>query len=118
MQNKIEIILKDITTLNVDAICKDDMLIKGYDPENIVFGNTLTEDGHGGKNYRLLISNPPFGVQWKNEEKFIKNEFETLGFNGRFGAGVPRVSNRSMLFLLNMISKIYNDENGSRIAII
>lgn len=100
------------------AICKADMLIKGQDPENIVFGNTLTEDGHGGKNYRLLISNPPFGVQWKNEEKFVKNEFETLGFNGRFGAGVPRVSDGSMLFLLNMISKMYNDENGSRIAII
>lgn len=100
------------------AICKADMLIKGQDPENIVFGNTLTGDGHCGKNYRLLISNPPFGVQWKNEEKFVKNEFETLGFNGRFGAGVPRISDGSMLFLLNMISKMYNDENGSRIAII
>ncbi|MGL4980530.1 MAG: type I restriction-modification system subunit M, partial [Fusobacteriaceae bacterium] len=100
------------------AICKADMLIKGQDPENIVFGNSLTEDGHSGKKYRLLISNPPFGVQWKNEEKIIKNESETLGFNGRFGAGTPRVSDGSMLFLLNMLDKMYDDEHGSRVAII
>lgn len=100
------------------AICKSDMLIKGQNSDNIVFGNSLTEDGHKGKSYRYLISNPPFGVQWKNEESFVKNESESSGFNGRFGAGTPRVSDGSLLFLLNMIDKMKKDEKGSRIAII
>ncbi|MFN4150646.1 MAG: N-6 DNA methylase, partial [Candidatus Sericytochromatia bacterium] len=100
------------------AICKSDMLIKGQNSDNIVFGNSLTEDGHKGKTYRYLISNPPFGVQWKNEENFVKQEHETAGFNGRFGAGTPRVSDGSLLFLLNMIDKMKKDEKGSRISII
>ncbi len=100
------------------AICKSDMLIKGQNPENIVLGNTLDNDGHKGKQYRYLISNPPFGVQWKKEESKVKDEHEKQGFNGRFGAGTPRVSDGSLLFLQNMISKMYKDEEGSRIAII
>lgn len=100
------------------AICKADMLIKGQDTNNIVFGNTLTDDGHKGKHYRYLISNPPFGVQWKKEQSYVTTEHTTYGFVGRFGAGVPRVSDGSLLFLQNMISKMVDDENGSRIAII
>lgn len=100
------------------AICKADMLIKGQDTNNIVFGNTLTDDGHKGKYYRYLISNPPFGVQWKKEQSYVTTEHTTYGFAGRFGAGVPRVSDGSLLFLQNMISKMVDDENGSRIAII
>lgn len=100
------------------AICKSDMLIKGQNPENIVLGNTLDNDGHSGRQYRYLISNPPFGVQWKKEEAKVKEEHEKLGFNGRFGAGTPRVSDGSLLFLQNMISKMYKDEEGSRVAII
>ena len=94
------------------------MLIKGQNPENIVLGNTLDNDGHKGKQYRYLISNPPFGVQWKNEEPKVIEEHEKLGFNGRFGAGTPRVSDGSLLFLQNMISKMHKDEEGSRVAII
>lgn len=100
------------------AICKADMLIKGQDTNNIVFGNTLTDDGHKNKHYRYLISNPPFGVQWKKEQDFVTKEHSTFGFNGRFGAGVPRVSDGSLLFLQNMINKMVDDESGSRIAII
>ena len=100
------------------AICKSDMLIKGQNPENIVLGNTLDNDGHSGKQYRYLISNPPFGVQWKKEESKVKDEHSKLGFNGRFGAGTPRISDGSLLFLQNMINKMYKDEEGSRIAII
>ena len=100
------------------AICKADMLIKGQDTNNIVFGNTLTDDGHKGKHYRYLISNPPFGVQWKKEQSYVTTEHTTYGFAGRFGAGVPRVSDGSLLFLQNMISKMVDDESGSRIAII
>jgi len=100
------------------AICKADMLIKGQDTNNIVFGNTLTDDGHKGKHYRYLISNPPFGVQWKKEQSYVTSENVTYGFSGRFGAGVPRVSDGSLLFLQNMISKMVDDESGSRIAII
>jgi type I restriction enzyme M protein len=100
------------------AICKADMLIKGQDTNNIVFGNTLTDDGHKNKHYRYLISNPPFGVQWKKEQSYVIREHLTYGFEGRFGAGVPRVSDGSLLFLQNMISKMVDDENGSRIAII
>lgn len=100
------------------AICKADMLIKGQDTNNIIFGNTLTDDGHKGKHYRYLISNPPFGVQWKKEQSYVTTEHTTYGFAGRFGAGVPRVSDGSLLFLQNMISKMVDDESGSRIAII
>lgn len=99
------------------AICQADMLMKGQNPDNIRLGNTLTQDRFSGEKIRFLISNPPFGVTWKDEEKKVKEEAD-LGFDGRFGAGTPRVSDGSLLFIQNMISKMYNDEEGSRIAII
>ncbi|MFD3156744.1 N-6 DNA methylase [Haloimpatiens sp. FM7330] len=99
------------------AICQADMLMKGQNPDNIRLGNTLTEDRFSGEHMRFLISNPPFGVTWKDEEKRVKEEAD-LGFDSRFGAGTPRVSDGSLLFLQNMISKMYQDEEGSRIAII
>ncbi|MPM02563.1 hypothetical protein SDC9_48812 [bioreactor metagenome] len=99
------------------AICQADMLMKGQNPDNIRLGNTLTEDRFSGEHMRFLISNPPFGVTWKDEEKQVKEE-ANLGFDGRFGAGTPRVSDGSLLFLENMISKMYEDDEGSRIAII
>lgn len=100
------------------AICKSDMLVTGHDPEQIAFGNTLTHDAHKGKRFHYILSNPPYGVDWKKYEEPIKAEHETLGFDGRFGAGVPRVSDGQSLFLQHMISKMRDDEVGSRIGIV
>ena len=100
------------------AICKADMLIKGQDDSNIVRGNSFTQDGHKDKKFRYMLSNPPFGVEWKKERDFILKEHETLGFDGRFGAGLPRVSDGALLFLQHMISKMKKDEKGSRIVIV
>lgn len=100
------------------AICKADMLIKGQAADNIILGDSLTQDGHRGKKFRYMLTNPPFGVDWKKQRKFIKEEAETQGFDGRFGAGTPRVSDGSLLFLQHLISKMRDDEKGSRIAII
>ena len=88
------------------AICKADMLIKGQDVANIVAGNTLSDDGHPHKKFDYMLSNPPFGVEWKKVEKDIRKEHEQQGFNGRFGAGLPRVSDGSLLFLMHLISKM------------
>jgi type I restriction enzyme M protein len=101
------------------AICKADMLIKGQDVANIAIGNTLSEDGHAHKKFDYMLSNPPFGVEWKKVEKEIRKEHEQMGFNGRFGAGLPRVSDGSMLFLLHLISKMRPaSEGGSRFGIV
>src|ERR1700722_20165077 len=88
------------------AICKADMLIKGQPIENIIFGNTLSADGLPGKHFDYMLSNPPFGVEWKKIEKEVRKEAEEHGFNGRFGPGLPRVSDGSLLFLLHLISKM------------
>ncbi|WP_005035468.1 type I restriction-modification system subunit M [Holophaga foetida] len=88
------------------AICKADMLIKGQDIGQIIRGNTLSEDGHPGKVFDYMLSNPPFGVEWKKIEKEVRKEAEQLGFNGRFGPGLPRVSDGSLLFLLHLVSKM------------
>lgn len=88
------------------AICKADMLIKGQDVANIVAGNTLSDDGHAGRKFDYMLSNPPFGVEWKKVEKAVRKEHEDKGFDGRFGPGLPRVSDGSMLFLLHLISKM------------
>jgi len=88
------------------AICKADMLIKGQAVENIVFGNTLSDDGHAHQKFDYMLSNPPFGVEWKKVEKEVRKEYETQGFNGRFGPGLPRISDGSLLFLLHLISKM------------
>jgi len=101
------------------AICKADMLIKGQDVVNIVAGNTLSEDGHPFKTFDYMLSNPPFGVEWKKVEKEIRKEHEQQGFNGRFGPGLPRVSDGSLLFLLHLISKMRPaKDGGSRFGIV
>ena len=101
------------------AICKADMLIKGQDIANIIFGNTLSNDGLLGKLFDYMLSNPPFGVEWKKIEKEIRQEFEQQGFNGRFGPGLPRVSDGSLLFLLHLISKMRPaKDGGSRFGIV
>lgn len=101
------------------AICKADMLIKGQDVANIVFGNTFSDDGHILKKFDYMLSNPPFGVEWKKVEKEIRNEHEKQGFNGRFGPGLPRVSDGSLLFLLHLISKMRpTKDGGSRFGIV
>lgn len=101
------------------AICKADMLIKGQDIANIVFGNTLSADGLLGKFFDYMLSNPPFGVEWKKIEAVIRKEFEEQGFNGRFGPGLPRVSDGSLLFLLHLISKMRPaKDGGSRFGIV
>ena len=101
------------------AICKADMLIKGQDVANIAFGNTLSDDGHGHKKFDYMLSNPPFGVEWKKVEKEVRKEHESQGYNGRFGPGLPRVSDGSMLFLLHLLSKMRPaTEGGSRFGIV
>lgn len=101
------------------AICKADMLIKGQDVANIIPGNTLSEDGHPHTKFDYMLSNPPFGVEWKKVEKEIRKEYETQGFNGRFGPGLPRVSDGSMLFLLHLVSKMRPaKDGGSRFGIV
>jgi type I restriction enzyme M protein len=101
------------------AICKADMLIKGQDVGNIVAGNTLSSDGHGGRRFDYMLSNPPFGVDWKNVEKVVRGEHEQQGFAGRFGPGLPRVSDGSLLFLLHLLAKMRPVvEGGSRIGIV
>jgi type I restriction enzyme M protein len=100
------------------AICKSDMLVTGHDPEQIAFGNTLTQDAHKVKKFHYILSNPPYGVDWKKYQDPIKEEAETLGFDGRFGAGTPRISDGQLLFLQHMISKMRDDEAGSRIGIV
>ena len=101
------------------AICKADMLIKGQDITNIIHGNTLSEDGLSGKQFDYMLSNPPFGVEWKKIQKAIEKEHEEKGFAGRFGPGLPRVSDGSLLFLLHLISKMRpTKDGGSRFGIV
>ncbi|MGJ4733672.1 type I restriction-modification system subunit M [Leptospira levettii] len=101
------------------AICKADMLIKGQDVKNIKLGNTLSDDQHPESKFDYLLSNPPFGVEWKKVEKEVSDEHKKKGFSGRFGAGLPRVSDGSLLFLLHLISKMTEpSKGGSRIGII
>ncbi|WP_299550893.1 N-6 DNA methylase [uncultured Tateyamaria sp.] len=100
------------------GICKSDMLVTGHNPEQIAFGNTLTQDAHAGKRFHYMLSNPPYGVDWKKYQDPIKSEAENLGMEGRFGAGTPRISDGQLLFLQHMISKMRDDEIGSRIGIV
>lgn len=100
------------------AICKSDMLIKGQDVSNIKFGNSFTNDGLEHETFDYMLSNPPFGVEWKKVQTHVKAEHEKKGFDGRFGAGLPRISDGSFLFLQHMISKMKLDNGGSRIAIV
>ncbi|EOD9050553.1 N-6 DNA methylase [Klebsiella quasipneumoniae] len=103
------------------AICKADMLIKGQDISNIKLGNTLSDDQLRFNRFDYCLSNPPFGVDWKKVEKQVRDEADKQGFNGRFGPGLPRVSDGSLLFLMHLISKMQQpgaDSTGSRIGII
>jgi len=100
------------------AICKSDMLVKGHDASRIAFGNTLTQDAHRGETFHYMLSNPPYGVDWKKYAAPIKEEAEDLGYDGRFGAGLPRISDGQLLFVQHMISKMRDDEKGSRMGIV
>ena len=107
------------------AVCKADMLIKGGDADRIVLGDTFTRDGfdrdaEGKKRtFDYMLANPPFGVEWKQQQKFIEREAETLGYEGRFGAGLPRINDGSLLFLQHMLAKMRAPEDGgSRIGIV
>ncbi len=100
------------------GICKSDMLVTGHNPEQIAYGNTLTEDAHKDKKFHYMLSNPPYGVDWKKYKDPILDEAKELGMDGRFGAGLPRVSDGQLLFLMHMISKMRDDEAGSRIGIV
>lgn len=107
------------------AICKADMLIKGQDVSRIKLGNTLSNDQLPLDQFDYMLSNPPFGVDWKKIEGEINDEHSQKGFNGRFGPGLPRVSDGSLLFLMHLISKMRDSHtvdgsvsNGGRIGII
>lgn len=101
------------------AISKTDLLIHGQQSENMVHGDTLTDDGHEGKTFDYGLANPPFGVEWKKQQAAVTREHESLGFNGRFGPGLPRVSDGSLLFLLHLVSKMRPvNEGGGRVGIV
>ncbi len=101
------------------AICKADMLIKGQYISNIIRGNTLSDDGLPGEHFDYMLSNPPFGVEWKKIKKAVEDEHNKDGFNGRFGPGLPRVSDGSLLFLMHLISKMRpTKDGGSRFGIV
>ena len=101
------------------AVCKSDTLIKGKGYENIYYGNSFTEDGLKLEKFDYMLCNPPFGVEWKKYQVPIKDEAEEKGFDGRFGAGLPRISDGSFLFLQHMISKMKDPKDGgSRIGIV
>lgn len=100
------------------AICKADMLIKGNNADFIKDGNTLSDDQFAEQTFDYVLSNPPFGREWKNEKKAVEDEAKK-GFAGRFGAGLPAASDGQMLFLMTAISKMKDiKDGGSRVAII
>jgi type I restriction enzyme M protein len=106
------------------AICKSDTMIKGDGYENIHLGNSFTDDHLKGETFHYMLCNPPFGVEWKKYEKFIRDEADDKGYAGRFGAGLPRVSDGSLLFLQHMISKMISYDtkltglSGCRLGIV
>lgn len=117
------------------AICCSDLLIKDEPINNLIYGDTLgvkdaknktngfvPHDGHPDKKFHYMLANPPFGVEWKPEEDFVREEYAKQGFNGRFGAGLPRINDGSLLFLQHMISKMHNPPlmggDGSKIAVV
>ncbi|GAA2009851.1 class I SAM-dependent DNA methyltransferase [Nocardiopsis rhodophaea] len=104
------------------AICRSDLMIKGQNPDRIAFGNSFSDDGHPQETFDYLLANPPFGVEWKKVKEAVEYEHKVLGESGRFGAGLPRVNDGSLLFLQHMISKMKpveaSGEGGSRVAIV
>lgn len=100
------------------AICRSDMMIKGEDADNIKFGNSFSHDKHTGVRFHYLLANPPFGVEWKKVRDDVERE-AGIGYAGRFGAGLPRINDGSLLFLQHMIHHMKRpDEGGSRLAIV
>ncbi|MGY2461577.1 type I restriction-modification system subunit M [Vreelandella sulfidaeris] len=101
------------------AICKGDMLVKGQEVERIKLGNTLSDDQLAGERFDYMLSNPPFGVEWKKVQKQVTDEHKHRGYDGRFGPGLPRVSDGSLLFLMHLVAKMRTrQDGGSRIGII
>jgi type I restriction enzyme M protein len=101
------------------ATCRADMMLKGQDASHIAFGNSFSDDGFEDDTFDYLLANPPFGVEWKKVEKAVKDEAQTKGFAGRFGAGLPRINDGSFLFLQHMIHKMrLVAQGGSRLAIV
>ncbi|MFF2407638.1 N-6 DNA methylase [Streptomyces sp. NPDC058092] len=104
------------------AICRSDLMIKGQDPENIASGNSFSDDGHAREKFDYLLANPPFGVAWKKVQEEVEYEHRNLGDSGRFGVGLPRISDGSLLFLQHMVSKMkpvdVKGGGGSRIAVV
>ena len=110
------------------AICCSDMLIKDEDTSHIVLGDTLgdgkTGDGFEGRRFHYMLANPPFGVEWKDQKAVVVREHEALGFDGRFGAGLPPINDGSLLFLQHMASKMHpyaegdDEAAGSKIAVV
>jgi type I restriction enzyme M protein len=108
------------------AICCADLLIKDEPVDNIIFGDTIGDgksgDGHAEKKFHYMMANPPFGVEWKTQQTVVEKEHSTLGENGRFGPGLPRINDGSLLFLMHMISKMNaapeKGGEGSKIAIV
>ncbi len=101
------------------AICKADMLIKGQDVSRIKPGDTLASDGHAGEKFDYMLSNPPFGVEWKQSERAVRREAEEKGHSGRFGPGLPRISDGSLLFMLHLVEKMRPvAEGGARFCIV
>ncbi len=107
------------------AVCRSDMLIKGEDADNITLGDTFTKNAHARdeqgqkRSFDYMLANPPFGVEWKQQQRAIEHERDTLGYQGRFGAGTPRINDGALLFLQHMIAKMRSpEEGGSRIGIV
>ena len=101
------------------AICRSDMMLKGQDASHIQWGNSFSEDRFDGERFDYLLANPPFGVEWKKVEDQVRSEAQSKGFAGRFGAGLPRINDGSLLFLQHMISKMKRPaDGGSRVAIV
>jgi len=102
------------------AVCKADMLIKGQDISKIVLGNTLSNDAFPNEKFDYMLSNPPYGVDWKKVKDDVETEAKKLGFKGRFGPGLPRISDGQMLFLLHLMSKMHpkGSDETSRVGIV
>lgn len=97
------------------AIAKADMMIKGGNADGMKFGDTLSEDAYSGFRFDYIISNPPFGIDWKREKEAVEKEYR-LGYDGRFGPGLPQISDGQLLFMLNGVKKL--KEDSGRMAII
>jgi len=101
------------------AVCKSDMIIKGENPDNIKPDSSFSHDGFANQSFDYILSNPPFGKDWRQDQKFIEDEHEK-GFSGRFGAGLPRIDDGQLLFLQHMVSKMHSGESGeiTRVAVV